>query len=124
MSVLGIPLAFVFLATSAVWSGETHDRHTAAALVAGMALLAMGAVWTSISVLRRGPVYHGLRLESRPRRWVMLLLLIDFAVLCACFPVWMIRPQALFSRTLTLLFAITFFLVVMALRWFLPVVDP
>jgi hypothetical protein len=35
----------------------------------------------------------------------------------------MIRPQALFSRTLTLLFAIRFFLVVMALGWFLPVVD-
>jgi hypothetical protein len=34
MSVLGIPLAFVFLATSAVWSGETHDRHTTATLVA------------------------------------------------------------------------------------------
>jgi hypothetical protein len=53
----------------------------------------------------------------------MIRLLIDFAVLCAWFPVWMIRPQALFSPTLTLLFAIRFFLVVMALGWLLPVVD-
>jgi hypothetical protein len=53
----------------------------------------------------------------------MIRLLIDFAVLCAWFPVWMIRPEARFSRTLTLLFAIRFFLVVMALGWLLPVVD-
>jgi hypothetical protein len=64
MSVLGIPLPFVFLATSAVWSGETHDRHTAAALVAGMAVLAIARVWTSIAVFGRGPVYHCLRPES------------------------------------------------------------
>jgi hypothetical protein len=50
MSVLGIPLPFGFLATSAVWSGETHDRHTAAALVAGMAVLAIARVWTSSTV--------------------------------------------------------------------------
>jgi hypothetical protein len=49
--LLGIPLAFVFLATSVVWSGETHNRHAAAALVAGMALLAICTVWTWISVL-------------------------------------------------------------------------
>jgi len=66
MSVPAIPLAFVFLATSAVWSGETHDRHTAAALVAGVALLAIAAAWTSIAVFARGPVYHCLRPKSRP----------------------------------------------------------
>jgi hypothetical protein len=63
MSVLGIPLPFGFLATSAGWSGETHDGHTAA-LVAGMAVLTIARVWTSIAVFGRGPVYHCLRPES------------------------------------------------------------
>ena len=123
ISVLGIPSAIVFLATSAVWSGGTHNHHAVAALVASMTLLAFCTGRTSISVLRRGPVYHWLRPESRPRRWVPILWLIDFAVFRAWFPVGMIGPHALLSGTLTPLFAITFFVVVMTLRWFSSVVD-
>jgi hypothetical protein len=94
ISLRGIPLAFVFLATSVLWSGETDNRHAAPALVAGMALLAICTVWTWISVLRRGPVYHGLRPESRPRRWVLILWLIDFAV----FPRWLSSLDDLAAR--------------------------
>ena len=99
--VLGIPLAFVFLATSAVWSGGMHNNHAVAALVARGTLLAICTVGTSISVLRRGPVYHWLRPESGPRRRGLILLLLDFAVFWAWFPVWMIWPHAFLSRTLT-----------------------
>ena len=123
VSALGIPVAFALLAASAVWSGKTHNTHAVTTLAASIALLLVCALSTSISVLRRGRVYHWLRPESRPRRWVLILLLIDFAVFCAWLPVWMIWPHALVSRALTLLFAITFFVVGLTIKWFAPSVD-
>jgi hypothetical protein len=123
ISVLGISLAFAILTASAVWSGKTHNDHAVAGFMVGIAFLVVCTLWTSISVLRRGRVYQWLRPELRPRRWVLILLLIDFAVFCAWFPVWIVWPHALISRALLLVFCVVFFVVGMTLRWFSPFVD-
>jgi hypothetical protein len=123
ISVLGIPVAFVTLAASAVWGNKGHTDRAVAGLIAGMALLAICTVWTSTSILRRGRVYQWLRPESRPRRWILILLLIDFAIFCVWFPVWMMWPAALVSRALALLFGLVFFVVGITIKWFTPAVD-
>lgn len=88
-----------------------------------LATLAMFTVWTAISILRRGNVYHWLRPEHRPRRWVLVAVLQLFAVFCAWFPVWMCRPEAFISRLLLLSFSVDFFITGITLKWFTPFVD-
>lgn len=85
--------------------------------------LAMTAVTASIVILCRGKLYHRLKPESRPRRWVLMFMLILFAIFLIWFPVWMIWPHALISRILTVLFALTFFVIGMAYKWLSRLID-
>src|SRR5260370_2743777 len=81
------------------------------AVLGMLIVLAVTATSVSILLLRRGRFYYWLEPESRPRRWVLILLLSLFAVFLAWFPIWIIWPNALVSRILTLVFAISFFVV-------------
>jgi O-antigen/teichoic acid export membrane protein len=85
--------------------------------------LGISAVVLSVTILRRGKLYHRLRPEARPRRWILISLLFLFAVFAISFPVWMAWPNALISRLLLGLFGLTFFLVGMTIKWLTPLVD-
>lgn len=85
--------------------------------------LGISAVVLSIIILRRGKLYHRLRPEARPRRWILISLLFLFAVFVIWLPVWMTWPNALISRLLLGLFGVTFFLVAMTIKWLTPLVD-
>ena len=88
-----------------------------------VALLGISAVIASISLLRRGKLYHRLKPQARPRRWVLISVLVLFAVFVVWFPVWIIWPDLLISRILTMLFGITFAAVGLSLKWFSGVID-
>jgi hypothetical protein len=83
--------------------------------------LGISAVVLSIAILRRGKLYHELNPEARPRRYVLISMLVLFAVFVIWFTVWMAWPNALISRLLLGLFAVTFGVVGVASRftWFL-----
>ena len=85
--------------------------------------LGISAVVLSIIILRRGKLYHRLRPEARPRRWILISLLFLFAVFVIWFPVWMTWPNALISRLLLGLFGVAFFVVAMTIKWLTPLVD-
>src|SRR5215469_12640456 len=85
--------------------------------------LAIGAVWLSITILLRGKLYHRLKPDARPRRWVLISLLALFLIFLVWFPVWMTWPHALISRFLTLLFGVSFVIVSLTFKWFAPLVD-
>src|SRR5579864_160026 len=85
--------------------------------------LGMTAVVVSVLILRRGKFYDQLKPESRPRRWVLFLILILFAVFIVWTPIWAIWPHAFISRALTALFGITFFVVGITFKWLSPLVD-
>jgi hypothetical protein len=81
------------------------------------------AALVSILMLRRGRFYQWLKPKSRPRRWVLILLLIMFAAFLAWFPIWMLWPDAPGSRILTSIFLATFFVGGLTLKSFSPLVD-
>lgn len=98
--------------------------HEGTFIVIGLVVgLGISAVVLSIIILRRGKLYHRLRPEARPRRWILISLLFLFAVFVIWFPVWMTWPNALISRLLLGLFGITFFVVGMTIKWLTPLVD-
>jgi O-antigen/teichoic acid export membrane protein len=98
--------------------------HTGTIIVISLVIgLGLSAVMLSIIILRRDKLYHQLRPEARPRRWILILLLFLFAVFVAWFPVWMTWPNALISRILLGLFGVTFFVVAMIIKWLTPLVD-
>jgi hypothetical protein len=84
---------------------------------------AIAAVWISITILCRGKLYHRLKPDARPRRWVLIFLLALFLVFILWFPVWMTWPHAPISRFLTLLFGVSFAAVGITFKWFAPLVD-
>lgn len=88
-----------------------------------LAALAITAVTASIVILRKGKLYHRLKPESRPRRWVLISILVLFGIFIIWFPVWMTWPHALISRILTVLFALTFFVIGMAYKWLGRLID-
>jgi hypothetical protein len=88
-----------------------------------LAVLAISAVSVSILILHRGRLYRKLQPESRPRRWVLFLLLFLFAVFIVWFPVWTMWPHSLVSRSLTLFFGIIFFLAGITFKWFSGLAD-
>ena len=89
-------------------------------LLVGLGFVAVGL---SIALLGRGKLYHRLSPETRPRRWVLISVLVLAAVFIVWFPVWMTWPHALISRLLLGLFGITFFVVGLTLKWLSPLVD-
>src|SRR5271157_2410496 len=93
------------------------------AILGMFVVVAVTATLVSILMLRRGRFYHWLKPESRPRRWVLSLLLIMSAAFLAWFPIWIIWPDAPVSRILGLVFAVTFFIGGLSLKKFSPLVD-
>jgi hypothetical protein len=77
----------------------------------------------SVNILKRGRLYHQVKPESRPRRWVVFSMLSLLAIFLLGFPIWMIWPHALFSKILTLAFGVTYFVVGLTLKWFSGLVD-
>ncbi len=88
-----------------------------------LAVMAVAAVLLSADMLFRGRIYHRLKPESRPRRWVLISLLILFAVFVVWFPVWKLWPDTLISHVLDGLFGLTFVIVGLTFRLFSPLVD-
>jgi H+/Cl- antiporter ClcA len=88
-----------------------------------LVVLGIAAILLSITILCRGKLYHRLKPDARPRRWVLILLLVLFLVFIIWFPVWMTWPHALISRFLTLLFGLSFAVVCLTARWLSPLVD-
>jgi hypothetical protein len=117
-------MAFAVIAAVIAWAATTDGTLSNPwPMLAVLAFLAVCTLWTSISILRHGSVYHWLRPERRPRRWVLALLLLLFMVFAIWFPIWMTWPRAYISRALTSLFGIDFFVTGMTLKWFSPLVD-
>jgi hypothetical protein len=85
--------------------------------------LGFSAVALSIAILRRGRLYHRLSPEARPRRWVLISLLVLVAVFVIWFPVSITWPNSLISRFLLGLFSLTFLVVGFSLSWLTPLVD-
>ena len=86
-------------------------------------VLGVAAVWLSFTILFRGKLYHRLRPDARPRRWVLISLLALFLIFAVWFPVWLTWPHALFSRFLTLFFGFVFAIVGLTFKLFAPFVD-
>jgi MFS family permease len=98
--------------------------HTGTIIVISLVVaLGISAVVLSITILRRGKLYHRLRPEARPRRWIVISLLFLFAVFVIWFPFWMTWPHAIISRLLLGLFGVTFFVVGTTIKWLTPLVD-
>ena len=88
-----------------------------------LAALAIAVVWLSVTILLRGKLYSRLKPDARPRRWVLISLLVLFGIFVIWFPVWMMWPNALISRLLLGLFGVSFFVVGMTIKWLRPLVD-
>lgn len=93
------------------------------ALLVGLTLLAVTSVGASLNILMRGALYRRLKPRSRPRRWVLLVLLVMFGAFAVWFPVWMLWPHSIIAKALTLVFGVVFGLGGLMLRWFGGLVD-
>ena len=124
LSVAGIYLAFAVLAVFIAWAAITDGTLSSPwPLAALLAFLGVCTVWTSISILRHGSVYHWLQPAKRPRRWVLMILTQLFSVFSFTLVVWFIFRDVWISRALLVLFAIDSFATLMTLRWFSWLVD-
>jgi hypothetical protein len=84
---------------------------------------AISAVVVSIMILSRGKLYERLSPEARPRRWILICVLVLFAIFVISFSVWMMWPDELVSRVLLGAFGVVFFVVGFAIRLLTPQVD-
>ena len=98
-------------------------NHTTAIVFSCLTALAVVVISTSIALLRRGRFYHWLAPDSRPRRWVLILLLAEFAIFLLWFPIWMAWPDALVSKTLLVIWAICWGIGLLVLKWFSGLID-
>ena len=73
-----------------------------------LVLLAVVSVSVSINILFRGRIWRHLKPASRPRRWVLILLLASLAVTFLWLPVFVERPHTAISRVLTIVWVIVF----------------
>jgi hypothetical protein len=96
---------------------------TSRVVLASLLFLAGLSLGVSLNILLRGKIYHWLKPESRPRRWVLISCLVLFAVFAVWFPVWMTWPRSLIAKALTLTFAVVFAVVGLTFKWFYSVVD-
>jgi hypothetical protein len=76
------------------------------ALLLGLLLiLAVASVTVALNVLLRGRIYQHLKPQSRPRRWVLVSMLLLFSAFAVWFPVWMSWPQLVLAKILTIVLA-------------------
>lgn len=124
LSVIGIHLGFAYLVgliACAAVTDKTLSRPWA--IVVPLAVLAVCTVWTSMSILCRKRVYDWLRPETRPRRWVLIVLMQLFAIFCILLLVGFIFRDTWITQILFFLFAIDFAMTLMTLKWFAPLMD-
>jgi quinol-cytochrome oxidoreductase complex cytochrome b subunit len=92
-------------------------------ILGGLLALAVAAVWASLDILFKGPLYHRIKPASRPRRWVLIVLLVMFAAFIVWIPIWAIWPHTLISKVSTILFGVAFCGGLLVLRNFSWLVD-
>jgi hypothetical protein len=92
-------------------------------VLVALAVLAALAVSASVLLLLKAHFYYSIKPANRPRRWVLLTLLVLFGVFLSWFPIWFLWPHSLPARVLTVMFTITWAVVLVALRWFSPLID-
>ena len=81
------------------------------------------AVVVSVDILRKGKLYQSLRPEARPRRWVLIWLLVPLAVCVVYVPIQLIWPDTWTSRILLRVLGIVFLAVLCTLRFLWWLVD-
>jgi len=84
---------------------------------------AISAVVLSVMILSRGKLYQRLSPETRPRRWVLISVLVLFAIFVISISVWAMWPDALVSRVLLGVFGVAFFVVGLTIRLLTEQVD-
>ena len=70
--------------------------------------LTLVSVSLSINILLRGRIWRRLKPANRPRRWVLIWLLISLFVTFVWLPVFLERPGTQLARVLTTVWAIVF----------------
>jgi hypothetical protein len=96
-----------------------------ATLVALLFLLALAIVSVSVSIniLLRGRIWQRLKPASRPRRWVLILLLLSFVVTLIWLPVFVLYPHTSIARALTGVWGLAFGGTCLTLKWLAGIVD-
>lgn len=83
------------------------DNATVAVLIVLLSLTFV-SVAVSINILLRGRIWQRLKPASRPRRWVLIWLLISLFLTFVWLPVFVERPGSHLAKALTLVWAIVF----------------
>src|SRR5580765_3916802 len=94
---------------STVWQNRCHNSRVDTATLAALTflgLLAVVSVSVSVNILLRGTIWRRLKPSSRPRRWVLILLLASLAVTLVWLPVFVKLPNTPLSRVLTAVWGI------------------
>ena len=81
------------------------------------------AVYVSVNILFRGRIWHWLKPDSRPRRWVLICLLASLGTFLIWLSVFVFYPKSLTSRLLTLIFGVVWVGTMFALKWLAGIVD-
>jgi hypothetical protein len=83
------------------------DKASFAVLVFLLSLTVV-SVAVSINILLRGRIWQRLKPSSRPRRWVLIWLLVSLFLTFVWLPVFVGMPDTHLARVLTMLWAISF----------------
>ena len=78
------------------------------AVLAFLLLLTMVSVAVSLNILLRGRIWQRLEPASRPRRWVLIWLLLSLFLTFVWLPVFVARPGTQLAKGLTVAWAIVF----------------
>jgi hypothetical protein len=86
-------------------------------------LLAFVSVSVSINLLLRGRIWRYLKPASRPRRWVLILLLVSLAATVVWLPVFVAWPHTAIAKALTYIWAFIFLGTCVIGKWFDWIID-
>ena len=78
------------------------------AVLGFLLFLTLITVSVSINILLRGRIWRRLKPTSRPRRWVLVLLLTSLALTFVWIPVFVGRPHTQLAKVLTVIWATVF----------------
>lgn len=78
------------------------------AVLAFLLSLTLVSVAVSVNILLRGRIWQRLKPASRPRRWVLIWLLISLFLTFVWLPVFVARPGTQLAKGLTVVWAIVF----------------
>jgi len=108
------------------WGEYCHNsRMDSASLVVGsfLLLLAMVSVSVSINILLRGRIWRSLKPASRPRRWVLILLLVSLAVTVVWLPVFITWPHTAIAKGLSCVWVFVFAGTCLTMKWLAGIFD-